>query len=174
MPGFLDGMMAFNRNHWTAARQGPAAHTAYVTEMAGLLQHDPEAFMAELASEMAEGDRRQLADLKANPARYRANLENVAEAGRQGARGWVDDYVAMAGDWGFRLGDVAGEVRVWHGRADRNVPATHAEYLAVQLPDAGVTLSPALPIAPPGRRVAASRVLRSSGDPLRLMSRACT
>ncbi len=57
---------------------------AHVTEMAGLLQHDPEAFM----------------------------------------------------DCGFRLGDVAGEVRVWHGRADRNVPATHAEYLAVQLPDA--------------------------------------
>jgi pimeloyl-ACP methyl ester carboxylesterase len=136
MPGFLDGMMTFNRDHWTAARQGLAAHTAYVAELAGLLQHDPEAFMAKLASGMAEGDRRQLAGLKANPARYRANLENLAEAGRQGARGWVDDYVAMAGDWGFRLEDVPDEVRVWHGRADRNVPATHAEYLAVHLPDA--------------------------------------
>jgi pimeloyl-ACP methyl ester carboxylesterase len=44
--------------------------------------------------------------------------------------------VAMAGDWGFRLEDVHGEVRVWHGRADRNVPAGQGEYLAAQLPNA--------------------------------------
>jgi pimeloyl-ACP methyl ester carboxylesterase len=135
-PGFLDGMMDFNRGQWAAARRGGQAHAAYVAEMARLLHQDPEAFLTRLASEMAEGDQRQLAGLKADPPRYRANLENFAEAGRQGARGWVDDMVAMAGDWGFRLEDVTGEVRIWHGRADRNVPATHAEYLAAHLPNA--------------------------------------
>jgi pimeloyl-ACP methyl ester carboxylesterase len=135
MPGFLGGMMDFNRGHWIAVRQGLAAHTTYLAELAGLLQQDSEAFMARLASEMAEGDQRQLAALQANPARYRANLEMLAEAGRQGARGWIDDYVAIAGDWGFRLEDVTGEVRVWHGHADRNVPPTHAEYLAAHLPN---------------------------------------
>jgi pimeloyl-ACP methyl ester carboxylesterase len=136
MPGFLDEMMDFNRGQWAAARQGAKAHAAYVAEMAGLLQQDPEAFLVRLASEMAEGDQRQLAGLKANPPRYQANLENFAEAGRQGADGWVDDMIAMAGDWGFRLEDVTGEVRVWHGRADRNVPAGHGEYLAAHLPNA--------------------------------------
>ncbi len=136
MPAFLDGMMDFNRGHWTAVGQGLEAHTAYVAELAGLLQQDPVAFLARLASEMAEGNQRQLAALKANPARYRANLEMLAEAGRQGAHGWIDDYVAIASDWGFRLEEVAGAVRVWHGRADRNVPATHAEYLAAHLPNA--------------------------------------
>jgi pimeloyl-ACP methyl ester carboxylesterase len=135
-PRFLEGMMDFNRGQWVAARQGVQAHAAYVAELARLLHQDPEAFLAKLASEMAEGDQRQLAGLKADPPRYRANLENFAEAGHQGARGWVDDMVAMAGDWGFRLQDVAGEVRIWHGRADRNVPATHAEYLAAHLPNA--------------------------------------
>jgi pimeloyl-ACP methyl ester carboxylesterase len=136
MPGFLEGMMAFNRGHWTAVWQGLDAHTAYVAELAGLLQHDPAAFLANLSARMAQGDRRQLARLQADPARYRANLENFAEAGRQGARGWIDDYVAMAGHWGFRLEDVTGEVHVWHGRADRNVPAGHGEYLAAHLPNA--------------------------------------
>ena len=102
--------MHFNCGHWTAVRQGLAAHTAYVAELAGLLHQDPEAFLARLASEMAEGDQRQLAALKANPARYRANLEMLAEAGRQGARGWIDDDIAMAGNWGFGLEDIAGEV----------------------------------------------------------------
>jgi pimeloyl-ACP methyl ester carboxylesterase len=136
MTGFLEGMMAFNRGQWIAARQGAQAHADYVTELAGLLQHDPAAFLARLSAEMAADDQRQLARLQADPARYRANLENFAEAGRQGARGWIDDMVAMASDWGFRLEDVAGEVRVWHGRADRNVPAGHGEYLAAHLPNA--------------------------------------
>ena len=136
MPGFLDGMMAFNRGQWAAARQSAGAHAAYVAEMAALLQHDQEAFMAKLASEMAPDDQRRLAGLKANPGRYRFNLDNVAEAGRQGARGWVDDMVAMATDWGFRLQDIVGEVRVWHGHGDRNVPAGHGEYLAAHLPNA--------------------------------------
>jgi pimeloyl-ACP methyl ester carboxylesterase len=136
MPGFLEGMMAFNRGQWTAARQGAQAHATYVAELARLLQHDPAAFLDKLAAEMAQDDQRQLAGLKANSARYRANLENFAEAGRQGTRGWVDDMVAMAGDWGLRLEDVTGEVRIWHGRADRNVPAGHGEYLAAQLPNA--------------------------------------
>jgi pimeloyl-ACP methyl ester carboxylesterase len=135
MPGFLDGMMAFNRGQWTAARQGAQAHAAYVAELARLLQHDPAAFLTRLSAEMAQDDQRQLARLQADPARYRANLENFAEAGRQGARGWVDDMVAMAGDWGFRLEDITGEVRIWHGRADRNVPAGHGEYLAAHLPN---------------------------------------
>jgi pimeloyl-ACP methyl ester carboxylesterase len=136
MPGFLDGMMAFNRGQWTAARQGAQAHTAYVAEWAGLLQHDPAAFLDKLAAEMAPDDQRRFARLKADPPRYRANLENLAEAGRQGTRGWADDMVAMAGDWALRLEDVVGEVRIWHGRADRNVPAGHGRYLAVQLPNA--------------------------------------
>jgi pimeloyl-ACP methyl ester carboxylesterase len=136
MPGFLDGMMAFNRGQWASARQGAQAHAAYVAELARLLRQDPAVFLARLAAEMAEGDQRQLGGLKGDPARYRANLENFAEAGRQGAAGWVDDMVAMASDWGFRLEDVHGEVRVWHGRADRNVPAGHGEYLAAHLPDA--------------------------------------
>ncbi len=143
--GFLDGMMDFNRGHWTAVGQGLEAHTAHVAELAGLLQQDPVAFLAGLASEMAEGDQRQLAA----PARYRANLEMLAEAGRQGAHGWIDDYVAIASDWRFRLEEAAGSVRVWHGRADRNVPATHAEYLAAHLPKPPCAGSRTRPAATP-------------------------
>jgi pimeloyl-ACP methyl ester carboxylesterase len=138
MPGFLDEMMVFNRGQWSAARQGAQDHASYVAELGGLLQHDPAAFLAKLAAEMAQDDQRRLARLQADPARYRANLDNFAEAGRQGIRGWVDDMVAMAGDWGFRLQDVTGEVHVWHGRADRNVPAGHGEYLAAHLPNASL------------------------------------
>jgi hypothetical protein len=60
-------------------------------------------------------------------------LANFAEAGCQGARGWVD-MVAVVGDWEFSLEDVTGEVRIWHGRGDRTEPAGHGEYLAAHLP----------------------------------------
>jgi pimeloyl-ACP methyl ester carboxylesterase len=130
--------LADHRGQWSAARQGAQAHASYVAELGGLLQHDPAAFLAKLSVEMAQDDQRRLARLQADPVRYRANLENFAEAGRQGARGWVDDMVAMAGDWGFRLQDVTGELHVWHGRADRSVPAGHGEYLAGHLPNASL------------------------------------
>jgi pimeloyl-ACP methyl ester carboxylesterase len=60
MPGFLDGMMAFNRGQWSAARQGAQAHASYVAELGGLLQHDPAAFLAKLSAEMAQDDQRAL------------------------------------------------------------------------------------------------------------------
>ncbi len=118
------------------AHLGAQAHAAYVAGMATLLQQNPEAFLTRLASEMAEADQRQLAGLKADPPRYRANLENFAVGALAAAHGWVDDMIAMAGDSGFRLEEVTGEVRIWHGRADRNVPAAHAEYLADHVPNA--------------------------------------
>jgi pimeloyl-ACP methyl ester carboxylesterase len=59
MPRFLDGMMTFNRGQWAAARQGAQAHTAYVAELARLLQQDPAAFLDKLAAEMAQRDQRQ-------------------------------------------------------------------------------------------------------------------
>jgi pimeloyl-ACP methyl ester carboxylesterase len=58
------------------------------------------------------------------------------EAARTGFWGWLDDDLAMVGDWGFQLDRVGAKVAVWHGDADLTVPLAHGEWLADHLPRA--------------------------------------
>ncbi|WP_433168780.1 alpha/beta hydrolase [Kribbella sp. CA-247076] len=54
-----------------------------------------------------------------------------------GLDGWVDDNVAFAADWGFRLGDVRVRTSIWHGSADERAQK-HARLLALEIPHAEV------------------------------------
>jgi pimeloyl-ACP methyl ester carboxylesterase len=50
--------------------------------------------------------------------------------------GWLDDDLALFGDWGFELGDVVAPVAVWQGHDDLLVPFGHGRWLAERLPNA--------------------------------------
>ena len=68
--------------------------------------------------------------------------QNVREACRQGAAGWLDDDLAVVSPWGFALEAVAVPVRIWQGQDDVLVPAAHARYLADRIPGARLELVP--------------------------------
>jgi pimeloyl-ACP methyl ester carboxylesterase len=57
-----------------------------------------------------------------------------------GVWGWVDDDIALIGDWGFPLTEIARPVSIWHGAQDRFVPFAHGQWLAAHLPGAQARL----------------------------------
>lgn len=64
------------------------------------------------------------------------------EAARTGFWGWLDDDLALVGDWGFPLDQVGAKVTIWHGRDDLTVPLAHGEWLATHLPRAELMALP--------------------------------
>jgi pimeloyl-ACP methyl ester carboxylesterase len=58
--------------------------------------------------------------------------------------GFLDDNLAQAHDWGFRVADIRVPVVIRHGALDRLVPAAHGRWLASAIPGArGVFLDDA-------------------------------
>jgi pimeloyl-ACP methyl ester carboxylesterase len=60
----------------------------------------------------------------------------------EGARGVVDDYRAIAGQWGVDLDAIKAPVRIFQGTADTMVPRRHSEELATRIAGAELTLWP--------------------------------
>ena len=75
-----------------------------------------------------------------NAAYADAAMATLAEGARQGSLGAAGDHWAFAGPWGFDVAKVEQPVEVWHGDADRNVPASHAHALGNLLPNAWVRI----------------------------------
>jgi pimeloyl-ACP methyl ester carboxylesterase len=62
----------------------------------------------------------------------------------RGYAGYMDDNLAQARDWGFRVADIRVPVVVRHGTLDRLVPVAHGRWLASAIPGArGVFLDDA-------------------------------
>ena len=67
----------------------------------------------------------------------------VRQLGRSlssGIWGWLDDDLALVGDWGFELGQVAAPVHIWHGAEDQFIPVSHGEWLVGHIPGAKAEL----------------------------------
>jgi pimeloyl-ACP methyl ester carboxylesterase len=74
------------------------------------------------------------------PALVRSMRRSVA----RGFAGYLDDNVAQARDWGFRVRDIRVPVVIRHGALDRLVNVRHGQWLAANIPGArGVFLDDA-------------------------------
>jgi pimeloyl-ACP methyl ester carboxylesterase len=62
------------------------------------------------------------------------------EALRTGVDGWLDDDLAFARPWGFRLSEISVPTMIWQGSADLMVPFAHGQWLASRLPAASAHL----------------------------------
>jgi pimeloyl-ACP methyl ester carboxylesterase len=97
------------------------------------------AFVAQLASATAE----KIAAETSCDAERRFFAQGYAEwvasfvraGGVSGSRGAADDCLATFRDWGFPLASI-GQVTIWQGTEDQNVPPFHAEWLRDHLPEA--------------------------------------
>ena len=71
-------------------------------------------------------------------------LRGMRRAVSRGYFGYLDDNLAQARDWGFRVADIRAPVVVRHGRLDRLVNIAHGRWLAAAIPGArGVFLDDA-------------------------------
>jgi pimeloyl-ACP methyl ester carboxylesterase len=62
--------------------------------------------------------------------------ETMDAAGSHGVAGFVDDYMSLVQDWGFRVEDAVAPTRIMLAKDDTSVPAAHADWLARHLPNA--------------------------------------
>lgn len=67
---------------------------------------------------------------------------NLREALRAGAWGYVEDIRALARPWGFALEDIRVPVQLWHGSEDTVIPVHHSQYLASVIPAATLRICP--------------------------------
>lgn len=129
---YLEGMGAQNIVQFGAVDGGEAAMRQVVAQMAAAVGGAPPADMAaEMASLLPPAD---LAALAGDYGPQNAvHMDHALAAGHEG---WFADLRALTGDWGFALDAVAAPVELWHGTADRMVPAAHGRWLGTHLPSA--------------------------------------
>lgn len=65
-----------------------------------------------------------------------ALARSMRRAVSRGSSGYMDDNLAHARDWGFRVADIGVPVVVRHGELDRLVPVAHGRWLAEAIPGA--------------------------------------
>jgi pimeloyl-ACP methyl ester carboxylesterase len=96
--------------------------------------------LAALESSMATAppaDRAIMVDAAFRAAYVRATTEAL----RQGVDGWVDECLAIAGDWAdVRLHRITGSLTWWHSDFDRNAPLSAAQRLVGELSNAELRL----------------------------------
>ncbi len=69
-------------------------------------------------------------------------LKAWRQIAEDGIWGWLDDDLALYGNWGFELDQAIAPVTVWQGASDRMVPFSHGRWLAKSLPRADFRLVP--------------------------------
>ena len=116
---------------------GGDAYEARLQEQRVELQGaDRAGVMEALNTLLSEVDRAELTDEVA--AFIAASMNESMEPGVDGMR---EDDQAFVHPWGFDLATIPGPVRIYHGREDRFVPASHGEWLAAHIPAAEAHLS---------------------------------
>jgi len=91
---------------------------------------NPDRFQRLLLPHLPEPDRA----VRSRPE-VRTVLEaSISESFAHGARGPAHDFRLLSSPWPFRVDEIATEVHLWHGGADRHVPPCMGEYLAKTLP----------------------------------------
>ncbi len=60
-------------------------------------------------------------------------LDNLTLAIKNGITGFVSDLRCIASPWGFKFEDTEIDIDIWHGRHDKNINFSVAEYLADSL-----------------------------------------
>lgn len=90
-----------------------------------------------LENELSDNDKAIVQELTLAEA-----TDFIFESTRQGGMGVVDDYRAVAQDWGFDLSDIKGHVTLWHGDEDRLLPILMTQYLKDHIPHVTVNIVP--------------------------------
>jgi pimeloyl-ACP methyl ester carboxylesterase len=114
----LGGLIQLNRDGWYAAREGWDAMFNLLAPRREERLVDPLAASRATMAAAPASDKAVIED----PAWQRVFVEDVTEALRPGAEGWVDESMALFLPWDFEPADVACGVTWWRGAHDANVP----------------------------------------------------
>jgi pimeloyl-ACP methyl ester carboxylesterase len=130
-PGAMNGMNPQEARLTRLCLKAPPIARLVLGTVLRLSRAKPDQALKSFRESVGDSDRRAI---DAMPDEGR-RMGWFIESGRQGARGPVHDYRALA-EWGFDLGQVQTPVSVWQGDADQLVPMGHAEDLVARAPGA--------------------------------------
>jgi pimeloyl-ACP methyl ester carboxylesterase len=130
---WFDGMTEANVRSYTTADRESAVLAERLRLQAERTAADPDVLLGQLRRQMTAHDRRAVSG-----AIGRLLHHTYGEALRHGPFGWVDDVLALRGDWGFPLESVGGPVLLWHGADDNFTPASHSRWLGSRIVHAEV------------------------------------
>jgi pimeloyl-ACP methyl ester carboxylesterase len=134
LPAAMQDLIARVRDDPTGdARAAVAARCAWYAQ-------DPLSIVASADAHAAPDD--PDAEARRRPDIGEALAAMFTEGARQGAAGYVDDWIATVLPWGFRLTDVARPVAIWWGDRDPLTPRSDTEHLASSVPGAQVRIIP--------------------------------
>lgn len=63
------------------------------------------------------------------------SINAMRQGYRQGPEGAMSDARIFTSDWGFKLEDVGGEVKLWYGTKDTHTPIWWARYMVEKIPN---------------------------------------
>jgi pimeloyl-ACP methyl ester carboxylesterase len=137
-PGALADMRFMTRAGVWLGSQAPWLLEAGATLLTGLVRRFPRFFVDHFNEGIPPADRRWLYAPLVNSGA----VDNLREALRPGAWGYVQDIRVLARPWGFVLEDIRVPVHLWHGDEDRVIPLHHGRYLASVIPGATLRICP--------------------------------
>jgi pimeloyl-ACP methyl ester carboxylesterase len=122
-----------------AARAGdPTARDRATARLAWFADAPTGFFDRQAADDVASGATDPDARMRARPEVLAAFRAHFAEAGRTGAAGFADDWLAWLRPWGIDLDGIESRIDVWWGDADQLTPRIQFEALVGRLPRARV------------------------------------
>ena len=136
--GALEGMRFMTRAGVWLGSKAPWLLDTGAAMLAGLIRRYPRFFVYQSGRDKPLADRRWLW----TPSISIDAAENLREALRPGAWGYVQDVRVLARPWNLALEDIKVPVQLWHGDLDTVIPLHHGQYLASVIPNATLRLCP--------------------------------
>lgn len=133
----LDLYSEVDRDILQAARFDEPRLRKQVTAMVEQARRDPDVTVAALTRDLRQADRDLIASLGPRDEAF-----SLLPAVLGGADGLVDDYLALARDWGFDLASVHLPVEMFVGDSDPTIPVPVAERLCSRLPNVRLRILP--------------------------------
>ena len=99
------------------------------------VRKNPDQFVSRSKEMVPEPDRLLLDQ----PELAKAYINTIGESLRSGVLGANQEAALYTRPWQFRLQDITGEIHLWHGELDLNVPISVARYVADAIPNCHAT-----------------------------------
>jgi pimeloyl-ACP methyl ester carboxylesterase len=138
VPGYWDDASPELRDLVAAVRADPVAARPRVADLLGWYAAEPAAIVAAAPADPGDPD----TSVRSIPTVADALEAMFVEGARQGAIGFVDDWIATFLPWGFALPAIDREIHLWWGDGDRLTTRAQTDLLATAVPQARLTIYP--------------------------------
>ncbi len=129
-PGSTEG------SSWTLPGKPSTTRKLILIMMAQTVRSRPERLQPQFLAALSGPDRDLLAE---RPELLQMSIGSWHEAFCQGTGGIQLDAALYTRPWGFQLQDISGDVHLWHGENDNNVPSSVGQYVAQVIPNCQAT-----------------------------------